>query len=151
MRERDDLIIALLLMVVGAIPVLAAIAAGEDPGGGDRREQSSITGPKMRPIRWVPCRWTRNSPTRIATVIGTTSLVSEVVTTVSPSIAPSTEIAVHYRSYSSICMPSSTTRFGGRSKNAVGGRELRDRNENRVFRQRAIFDLPPVSRVWRPM
>ena len=35
--------------------------------------QISITGPKMLPMNSVPLRWTRNSPTRIARLIGTTT------------------------------------------------------------------------------
>ena len=37
------------------------------------RNHSSITGPKMLPMNAVPLRWTRNRPTRIAMLIGTTS------------------------------------------------------------------------------
>src|SRR5688572_26513763 len=40
--------------------------------------------------------------------------------------------------HSSICAPSSTTRLGGKWKNWVAGRALRDRNEKRTLRQRAI-------------
>ncbi len=54
---------------------------------------SSITGPKACPIRWVPKRCNRNSVIRITTAIGSIQGLSVVVTTLTPSIALSTEIA----------------------------------------------------------
>ena len=44
--------------------------------------------------------------------------------------------------HSSICMPSSTTRPGGRPKNSVAVCELRDRNENSAARQRHMPGAP---------
>ena len=52
--------------------------------------------------------------------------------------------------YSSTCMPSSTTRFGGMPKNAVAGRALRERKAKSDLRQCHIPPLRPVSRVSRP-
>ncbi len=54
---------------------------------------SSITGPKMLAINAVPFRWTRNSPTRIARLIGTTIGASRGASSFRPSIALNTEIA----------------------------------------------------------
>ena len=55
--------------------------------------QTSMTGPKIRPMKPVPRDWTKNSPIRIATVIGRTSGVSDGASTFSPSTALSTDIA----------------------------------------------------------
>lgn len=55
--------------------------------------QRASTGPKKAPTRPEPNGWTRNSPTRIATVIGTTNGLKSGVATVSPSTALRTEIA----------------------------------------------------------
>jgi hypothetical protein len=54
---------------------------------------TSIAGPKMAPTRAVPRRCTRKSPTRMATVMGTTNACSRVVATSRPSTAESTEMA----------------------------------------------------------
>lgn len=51
---------------------------------------------------------------------------------------------------SSICVPSSTTRFGGIWKNMLAGRALRDRNTKSDLRHCAISPRPVVSRVSRP-
>ena len=55
--------------------------------------QASMTGPKKRPIVPVPKRWARNSASKITTVSGTTTGVSEGAATSSPSMALSTEMA----------------------------------------------------------
>jgi hypothetical protein len=55
--------------------------------------QTPITGPNSRPTAPVPSRWTRNRQTMIAAVIGTTKSDSGDATTLTPSIADSTEIA----------------------------------------------------------
>ena len=52
-----------------------------------------MTGPKMAPTKPVPRRCTRNSPTRIVTVIGTTTGSSWGASSFKPSTALSTEIA----------------------------------------------------------
>ena len=52
--------------------------------------------------------------------------------------------------HSSICMPSSTTRPGGRPKNSVALCELRERNENSATRQRHIPERPVAISVSRP-
>ena len=63
------------------------------PSSASKRNQPSMTGPKMLPTKPVPRRWTRNSPMRIATVIGTTSGSNCGASSFSPSTALSTEIA----------------------------------------------------------
>ena len=55
--------------------------------------QISITGPKMLPMNAVPLRWTRNRPTRIAMLIGTTTGASWGASSLRPSTALSTEMA----------------------------------------------------------
>lgn len=55
-----------------------------------------------------------------------------------------------FRSYSSICAPSSTTRFGGSPKNEVALRALRDMTENSCSRQRAIPGFLEAISVSRP-
>ena len=55
--------------------------------------QSTITGPKTRPILWVPKRWIPKTTTRIAIVTGTTIDSRLGVTTFTPSTAERTEIA----------------------------------------------------------
>ena len=57
------------------------------------RNHTSITGPKMPPIRAVPRRWTRKRTPRMTQVTGTTSGSAALVTTLSPSTAESTEMA----------------------------------------------------------
>jgi hypothetical protein len=52
-----------------------------------------ITGPNSLPIVPVPRLWMKNSPNRIATVIGMTSGSSAGFASLRPSIADSTEIA----------------------------------------------------------
>ncbi len=52
--------------------------------------------------------------------------------------------------YKSICIPSSTTRPGGKPKYVVAGRAFREMNENKVLRQVIIGALPVVSNVSRP-
>ena len=54
---------------------------------------SSITGPKMLAMNAVPLRCTRNRPTRIARLIGTTIGASRGASSFRPSIALNTEIA----------------------------------------------------------
>ena len=53
----------------------------------------SMTGPKIRPMKLVPCFCITNSPTRMAMVSGTTAGASEGASTFNPSIALKTEIA----------------------------------------------------------
>ncbi len=55
--------------------------------------QTSMTGPNTRPMAATPLCWTRNRPTRITSVIGTTYGPSDGASTFRPSIAESTEIA----------------------------------------------------------
>ena len=55
--------------------------------------QSSITGPKMLPTNSVPLRCTKNRPSRIAMLMGTTSGASSGASSLRPSTALSTEIA----------------------------------------------------------
>ena len=55
--------------------------------------QNSITGPKTRPIRWVPKRWIAKTTTMIAIVTGTTISWMLGSTTFTPSTAERTEIA----------------------------------------------------------
>ena len=55
--------------------------------------QTTITGPKTRPIRWVPKRWIAKTPTRIAIVAGITRACRLGTATFTPSTAESTEIA----------------------------------------------------------
>ena len=57
------------------------------------RNQTSITGPKARPMRAVPCGWTRNKATSTATESGRTYGVTEGAVISSPSKAERTEIA----------------------------------------------------------
>ena len=52
--------------------------------------------------------------------------------------------------YSSICVPISTTRFGGIEKKSVAERELRDRNRNNRLRQNARLGFRVGSSVSRP-
>ena len=54
---------------------------------------TSMTGPKSRPTAPVPCFCTAKSTTRMAQVMGMTAGAREGRTTVSPSIALSTEMA----------------------------------------------------------
>ena len=54
---------------------------------------TTITGPKRRPTRSVPCRWMANTPTSMTTVIGTTYGSNTEVTTLRPSTALSTVMA----------------------------------------------------------
>ncbi len=55
--------------------------------------QTTMTGPNNRPMVAVPRRWIANSPIRIASVTGSTKSAKAGVTSFSPSIADSTEIA----------------------------------------------------------
>ena len=55
--------------------------------------QSSITGPKTIPTVAVPRFWMAKSRTRMSTVAGTTAGFIAGVTTMSPSMAPSTLMA----------------------------------------------------------
>ncbi len=57
------------------------------------RNQTTITGPNIRPTAAVPRRWVAKRTTMIAAVIGTIRCASEGWTTFSPSTAESTEIA----------------------------------------------------------
>ena len=57
------------------------------------RNQKTISGPKTRPMRWVPKRWIAKTTTRIAIVTGTTSSWMLGSTTFTPSTAERTEIA----------------------------------------------------------
>ena len=52
--------------------------------------------------------------------------------------------------YSSICAPTSTTRFGGRPKNEVALRAFRDITENRRSRHSAIPRFLEAMSVSRP-
>ena len=55
--------------------------------------QTTITGPKTRPMRWVPKRWIANSTSTIAIVSGITIECRLGAATFSPSAAERTEIA----------------------------------------------------------
>src|SRR5215467_11402974 len=55
--------------------------------------QMAMTGPNRRPTAPVPRCWSRNKTTMIAAVIGTTRSDSDGATTLTPSMADSTEIA----------------------------------------------------------
>ncbi len=55
--------------------------------------QPSITGPKIEPMKPVPCFCTMNKPIRITSVIGTTTCASCGASSFSPSTALRTEIA----------------------------------------------------------
>ena len=55
--------------------------------------QMPITGPNSRPTAPVPSRCSRNRPTMIAAVIGTTRSDTDGAATLTPSIADSTEMA----------------------------------------------------------
>ena len=55
--------------------------------------QITMTGPNSRPMLSVPWRWIRNSPIRITSVTGTMNSPKLGATSLSPSIAESTEIA----------------------------------------------------------
>ena len=55
--------------------------------------QTTMTGPNSRPMLAVPRRWIANNPIRIASVTGRTKSAKAGVTSFSPSIADSTEIA----------------------------------------------------------
>ena len=55
--------------------------------------QSSMTGPKTAPRLAVPRFWIAKSATRMPTVSGTTAGFMAGVTTMSPSMAPSTLMA----------------------------------------------------------
>ena len=57
------------------------------------RNQSSITGPNMLPMNVDPLRWTMNRPTKMATLIGTTTGASRGASSFKPSTALSTEMA----------------------------------------------------------
>jgi hemolysin III len=59
-------------------------------------------------------------------------------------------IAADLAGHSCSCAPISTTRFGGRRKNALACRALRDMAMNIAFRQRASLDGPVGSSVSRP-
>ena len=63
------------------------------PSAASTANQNSITGPKILPMKPVPCFCMKNRPIRITTVSGTTAGVSEGASTFRPSIADSTEIA----------------------------------------------------------
>jgi hypothetical protein len=54
---------------------------------------TAMTGPKAFPTASVPHRWTTNSTVRTTTETGSTSCLSEGLTTTRPSIADMTEIA----------------------------------------------------------
>lgn len=68
-------------------------ARERSPKAAAATNQSSITGPKMPPMRAVPKRWARKRPKSTVRVIGTTSAVSRGVTVSSPSTADKTEMA----------------------------------------------------------
>ena len=55
--------------------------------------QTTMTGPNSRPMRWVPSRCTKNNPTTMAMPIGSTTSCAAGATTSMPSTADSTEIA----------------------------------------------------------
>ena len=57
------------------------------------KNQPSITGPKILPMKPAPLLWIANKPIRITTVSGTTSGDSDGASTFSPSTALNTEIA----------------------------------------------------------
>ncbi|BBO12422.1 hypothetical protein TM102_38920 [Bradyrhizobium sp. TM102] len=63
------------------------------PSAASTTNQASITGPKMRPMKPVPCFCIMNRPIRMATVTGTTAGASEGASTLRPSMAESTEMA----------------------------------------------------------
>jgi hypothetical protein len=63
------------------------------PSAASVRNQSTIIGPKTRPMRAVPRRWNRNRPTSSPTAIGTIHFSNRGVATDRPSTAESTEIA----------------------------------------------------------
>ena len=63
------------------------------PSSPSTTNQTSITGPNTRPMAATPLCWTRNSPTRMTSVIGTTYGPSAGASTFTPSIADRTEIA----------------------------------------------------------
>ena len=57
------------------------------------RNQTTITGPNSRPIRWVPWCWMANRPTRMTSVTGRMNDAKPGAASFSPSIAESTDIA----------------------------------------------------------
>ena len=57
------------------------------------KNQSSITGPKMPPMNFVPRYWNRKSPNRITQERGTTRCSTSGQTSLMPSTAPRTVIA----------------------------------------------------------
>ena len=63
------------------------------PAAAITANQNTITGPKTRPIRWVPKRWKEKRTTITAIVIGTTIPPMPGSTTFTPSTAERTEIA----------------------------------------------------------
>jgi len=77
------------------------------------------TGPKSRPTFSVPRRWTMNSPTRIAAVIGTTNGSKAGVAIFRPSTALSTDTA-------GVSIPSPKSRAAPKSPmNISRGRSIR--------------------------
>jgi hypothetical protein len=54
---------------------------------------TSMTGPKARPMRAVPCGWIANRASRMATAAGGTNVCSDGAICSTPSSAESTEIA----------------------------------------------------------
>ena len=79
--------------VVQRPPSTNRFSPAASPSSAMLPNQASITGPKIRPMKPVPFAWTRNSTTRIATVIGSTAGPRCGASTFSPSTALSTEIA----------------------------------------------------------
>jgi hypothetical protein len=63
------------------------------PAAAITENQTTMIGPKTRPITWVPKRWIANRPARMAIVIGSTIDSRLGSTTSTPSTAERTEIA----------------------------------------------------------
>ena len=68
-------------------------ATDSAPSDASTANQSSMIGPKARPMRSVPLRWIWNSATRMTRVMGTTEPPSPGAASSSPSTALSTEMA----------------------------------------------------------
>ena len=63
------------------------------PAAAMTANQTTITGPKRRPMTWVPKRWIAKRAARTAIVIGRTSDSRLGTATFTPSTAERTEIA----------------------------------------------------------
>lgn len=77
------------------------------------RNQTSITGPKARPMAWVPKRWTRKSTTRKAIEMGTTFSETEGFAMAMPWTA---ETIWHNRGGSDLRRSSDQAREAGRAR-----------------------------------